>query len=98
MVPRKGQRLKDLEHFLAVMRARYPSLQARSDHEEALKHVLKDAWEQVHMEYRNTRLETLAANGRGENSVRTVKEMVQRQKDAVFSLGIEFSIEHLLFA
>ena len=26
VVPRKGQRLKDLEHFLAVMRARYPSL------------------------------------------------------------------------
>ena len=25
VVPRKGQRLKDLEHFLAVMRARYPS-------------------------------------------------------------------------
>ena len=39
-VPRKGQRLKDLEHSLAVMRARYPSLQVRSDNEEALKHVL----------------------------------------------------------
>ena len=42
VVPRKGQRLKDLEHFLAVMRARYPNLQVRSDNEEALKHVLKD--------------------------------------------------------
>ena len=30
VVPRKGQRLKDLEHFLAVMRARYPNLQVRS--------------------------------------------------------------------
>ena len=29
VVPRKGQRLKDLEHFLAVMRARYPSLQVK---------------------------------------------------------------------
>ena len=37
----KGQRLKALEHFLAVMRARYPSLQVRSDNEEALRHVLK---------------------------------------------------------
>ena len=27
-----------------------------------------------------------------------MKEMVQRQKDAVFSLGIEFSIKHPLFA
>ena len=94
VVPRKGQRVKDLEHFLAVMRARYPSLQVRSDNEEALKHVLKDACEQVHLEYSNTRLETLASNGRGKNSVRTMKEMVQRQKDAVFSLGIEFSIKH----
>ena len=34
-VPRKGLRLKDLEHFLAVMRARYPCLQVRSDNEEA---------------------------------------------------------------
>ena len=98
VVPRKGQRLKDLEHFLAVMRARYPSLQVRSGTEEALKHVLKDACEQVHLEYSNTCLETLASNGRGENSVRTMKEMVQRQKDAVFSLGIEFSIKHYLFA
>ena len=70
----------------------------RSDNEEALKHVLKDACEQVHLEYSNTRLETPASNGRGENSVRTVKEMVQRQKDAVFSLDIEFSIKHPLFA
>ena len=29
VAPRKGQRLKDLEHFLAVVRARYPSLQVR---------------------------------------------------------------------
>ena len=41
------------------MRARYPSLQLRSDDEEALKHVLKDACEQVHLEYSNTRLQTL---------------------------------------
>ena len=26
--------------------------------------------------------------GRGENSVRTMKEMVQRQTDAIFSFGI----------
>ena len=60
--------------------------------------MLKDACEQVHLEYSNTRLETLASNGRGENSVRNTKEMVQRQKDAVFSLDVEFSIKHLLFA
>ena len=39
VVPRKGQRLKDLEHFLAVMRARYPCVQVRSDNEEALKNM-----------------------------------------------------------
>ena len=69
----------------------------RSDNEEALRHVLKDACEQVHLEYSNTRLETPASNGRGENSVRTMKE-IQRQKDAVFSFDIEFSIKHPLFA
>ena len=83
VVPRKGQRLNDLAHFLAVTRARYPCLQVTSDTEEALRHVLKDACGQVHLEYSNTRLETLASNGRGENSVRTMKEMVQGQKDAV---------------
>ena len=72
VVPRKGQRLKDLEHFLAVMRARYPSLQVRSENEEALKHVLKNACEQVHLQYNNTRLQTLESNGRGGNSVRTM--------------------------
>ena len=50
VVPRKGQRLKDLEHFLAVMRARYPCLSVRSDNEEALKRVLTDACEQMHKE------------------------------------------------
>ena len=59
---------------LAVMRARYLCFQVRSDNEEALKHVLKDACEQVHLEYSITRLETPASNGRGENSVRTMKE------------------------
>ena len=99
VVPRTGQRLKDLEHFLAVMRARYPCLQVRSDNEEALKHVPTDACEQVHLEYSNTRLETPASDGRGGNSVRAMKEMmIQRQQDAVFSLGIEFSIKHPLFA
>ena len=69
------------------MRARYPSLQVRSDREEALRHVLQDACEQVYLVYNITRLETPASNGRGENSVRTMKEIVQRQKDAVFSLS-----------
>ena len=92
-VPLEGQHLKDLEHFLAVMRARFPCLQVRSDNEEALKHVLKDACEQVHLEYRNTRLETPASN-----SVRAMKEMIQRQKDAVFTYEIEFFIKHSLFA
>ena len=60
--------------------------------------MLKEACEQVHLEYSNTRLETPASNGRGENSVRASKEMVQRQKDAVCTLGIVFSVKHLLFA
>ena len=34
------------------MRATYHNLQVRSDNEEALKHVLKDACEQVHLECR----------------------------------------------
>ena len=52
----------------------------------------------MHFESNNTRLETPAFNGRGENGVRTMIEMVQREKDAFFSLGIEFSIKHPLFA
>ena len=45
-----------------------------------------------------TRLETPASNGRCENSVRTMKEIVQCQKDASFSLDVDFSIKHHLFA
>ena len=66
----------------------------RSDNEEALGRVLKDASEQVLLEYSNTHLETPASNGRGENSVRAMKEMMQRQKDAVCTLGIVLSIKH----
>ena len=97
VVPRKCQRLKDLEHFLAVTRVRYPCLQVRSDNEEALKHVLKmrvnkytwnavtPVWKLLH-----PMVEVV--------SVRAMKEMIQRQKDAVFTLGIEFSTKHPLFA
>ena len=98
VVPRKGQRFKEF----AVMRARYSSLQVRSDNEEALKHMLKEACEQVHLEYSTTRLETLASNGRGENSVRAMKEMVQRQRRVYQHVGYcvlyQTSIKHPLFA
>ena len=77
------------------MRARSLCVQVRSDNEEDLKHVLKDACEKVHLEHSNTRLE--ASNGRGENSVRAMKEMILHQKDAVFALGIGFSVKHPLF-
>ena len=60
--------------------------------------MLKDACKQVHLKYSYTRLETPASCGRGENGVRAIKEMIQRQKDAVFTLGVEFSIKHHLFA
>ena len=80
------------------MSAGYPSLQVRSDSEEALKHVPKDACEQVHLIYSSTRLETPASNGQGENSVRAMKEMIHRQKHAVCTLGIVFSVKHPLFA
>ena len=39
----------------------------RSDNEEYLKHVLAADCEKVHLGYSNTRLETPASNGRGEN-------------------------------
>ena len=79
------------------MRARYPSLQVRSDNEEALKHVLRAACEQVHLELSNTWLETPASDGRGEHTVRAMKEMVQRHKESVHAMGITFSIEHRAF-
>ena len=56
--------------------------------------MLKDACEQVHLEYSNNPVfYTPASNGRDENSVRAMKEMMQRQKDAVCT-----SIKHPLFA
>ena len=91
------QRLKELETSPAVIRAGYPSLQVRSDIEEVLKHVVSTACEQVHLEYSNTWLETLASDGRGENSVRAMKEMVQRQKESVEAMRITFSFKHLVF-
>ena len=66
MVPRKGQRLTELETSPALMRACYPSLQVRSDNGKALEHVLTAACEQVHLEYSTTWLETPASDGRGE--------------------------------
>ena len=70
----------------------------RSDNEEALRHVLTSACEQVYPDYSNIRLETPASNGRGENNVRTMTEMIQCQKELVNSLGIKFSIKHPVFA
>ena len=70
----------------------------RSDNEESLKHVLTAACERVHLEYSNTRLETLAPSDEVRNSVRTVKEMVQRETESGNALDITFSIKHTVFA
>ena len=78
------------------MRACYPSLQVRSDNGKALKHVLTAACEEVHLEYSTTWLETPASDGRDENSVRAMKEMVQRQKESVKAMSITFSFKHLI--
>ena len=72
-------------------------LQVRSENEEALKHVLKDACEQVHLEYSNTRLETPAPNGRGENSVRAMKEMTSVRR-MLFARCVLCSLSNILFA
>ena len=66
----------------------------RSDSEKVLKHVLEDTCAQLHLENSNTRVETPASNGRGDNTVRAMKEMIQRQKDAVCTLGIVFSVKN----
>ena len=58
--------------------------------------VLKDACEQVHLEYSNTRSRfqwSIRKKG-----VRAMKEMIQRQKESINTLGIEFSIKHPVFA
>ena len=80
VVPRKGQR----RTF------------SRSHASEISLFASETRVNKCNLEYSDTRLESPAASGRGENSVRTMKEMVQRQKDAVFSLGIEFSINTML--
>ena len=80
------------------MRARYPSVKVRSDNEEALRHVLTSACEQTHIHCSNTRVETLSSYGRGANSVRTMHDMMQCQKESVKSLGLMFSTMHPFFA
>ena len=63
-----------------------------------MRHVLTSACEQTHFHCSNTRIETLPSHGRGANSVRTMHDMMQCQKESVKSLGIKFSMIHLFFA
>ena len=49
------------------------------------------------LECSNARWER-ASNGRGENSVRTMKYLAQRQKESINALGITFSIKDPVFA
>ena len=60
--------------------------------------MLTSACEQIHVEHSNTCLVNPAPNGRGENRISTMKEMIQCQKESVNSLGIKFSMVHPLFA
>ena len=82
------------------MRARYPSIQGRSDNEDALRHVLTSACEQIHVDYSNTSTDTPPPNGSGENTVRTMKDMIQSQKESVNTLGDQVfrSVSFLCFA
>ena len=89
------QRVKKLENFIAIMRRKHPILQVRSDSEETLKHVLKEACEQLHLEYSNTRLGAPACSGRSENNVRLMKERAKRRIDSNHTLGIVF-LSHIL--
>ena len=49
---------------------------------------------QVHLEYSNTRLETPATDGRGENSVRAAKVMVQRQESQSMRWASRTFVKH----
>ena len=60
--------------------------------------MLTSACEQTHFHCSNTRVETLSSYGCGANSVRTMHDMMQCQRESVKSLEIKFSIIHLLFA
>ena len=94
VVPRKGQRQNGLETFSTVMRARYPSIEARSDIEEAFRHVLSSVCGQTVVDDSNTLIQTPPSNGRGEECQNTMKEMIQCHKESVNTLGIKFSVVH----
>ena len=51
-----------------------------------------------HIGHSNTHIETPPSNSRGENSVRTMKEMTQCQKKSVNTLEIKITIMHPFFA
>ena len=53
---------------------------------------------QVHLEYSNTRLETPPTDGRGENSVRAAKVMVQRQESQSMRWASRSFVKHPVFA
>ena len=57
---------------------------------KALRHVWSSACGETHVDYSNTRIETPPSNGRGEDSVRTMKEMRRCLKESVNTLGVTF--------
>ena len=87
-----------MEHFFQSCERDTPRLQVRSDKEEALKHgaerrvVNKYTWNTVTPVWK-----LLHPLVEVKNSVRAMKEMIQCQKDAVFSLGIEFLHQTSIF-
>ena len=53
VVPRKGQRLAELDTFLDSMKARYSSLKVKSNDEKSLKRVLTNACKRARLVYSN---------------------------------------------
>ena len=81
----------------------WTSSDSLKDNEEALKHVLKDAFEKVRLEYSNTRLETVASTKRsldtGADDVRDDHEAKRRKDDAVLmeqELSSSSGVKHLV--
>eukprot|EP00974_Lingulodinium_polyedra_P103736 10040893-Lingulodinium_polyedra.AAC.1 len=92
--PRKGLRMLDLDDFLAVMKARYPSIQIRCDQEEALTHVVFHAADKQGLPRDAARLEVPQANGRAEQGVRTVRELLQVLREDLRRRGRLTQLNH----
>ena len=93
-VHRKGAKFEDLELFLKVLQKRYGNMPVYCDQEECLREVVHSTAGRLGLPTGVTPVERSQANGRAEQRVRALRELLHIVIEDAGRCGVEIILDH----